>query len=214
MKRSGFFGAGPPWTPAGPLAPGHLTPHTHVMPKLTEDDRATLLETLRARFDAHPERHPGIEWAEVEKRLYSNPAKLAVLHSMEGTGGEPDVVQLDEASGEIAFVDCARQSPDGRRSVCYDQEALESRKKHKPESSATAMAADIGVSMLTEEEYRALQRVGEFDTTTSSWLATPDDIRKRGGAIFGDFRFGRVFVYHNGAQSYYAARGFRGALRV
>lgn len=184
------------------------------MAKLDADDRVLLLETLRARFEDHPERHEGMSWSDVAARLSSSPAKLWALFQMEETGGEPDVIRHDPDTGEYVFVDCAKQSPKGRRSVCYDQEALEARKKHKPETSALAMASDIGIALLSEDEYRELQKVGEFDTTTSSWLLTPPEVRARGGAIFGDFRFGRVFVYHNGAESYYQARGFRGTLRV
>ncbi len=181
---------------------------------MNTDDRAVLLRTLRDRFEAHPERHEGVAWPDVEARIADSPQALGVLAAMEETGGEPDVVGVDADTDAYLFVDCAKQSPAGRRSVCYDQEALESRKKHKPDGSAMAMAEDIGITILDEEAYRALQRVGEFDTTTSSWLTTPDEVRERGGAIFGDRRFGRVFVYHNGAESYYAARGFRGMLRV
>lgn len=198
----------------GPLPPRCVGWYREIMATISADDRESLLETLRMRFDAHPERHEGIKWPQVEERLLASPAKLAVLNEMERTDGEPDVVGYDEGSDEFVFVDCSKQSPNGRRGVCYDQAALESRKKHKPETSAMAMADDIGISILSEEEYRALQELGEFDTTTSSWLLTPDDVRNRGGAIFGDHRFGRVFVYHNGAESYYAARGFRGTLRV
>jgi hypothetical protein len=182
--------------------------------KLSSEDRDSLIGTLKARFEDHPERHPGIEWAHVEARLVASTEKLVVLYAMERTEGEPDVVGFDEDAEAFVFVDCSQQSPKGRRSVCYDQAALESRKKHKPETSALAMAAEIGISILSEDEYRELQELGEFDTTTSSWLLTPGDVRERGGAIFGDFRFGRVFVYHNGAESYYGARGFRGSLRV
>ena len=184
------------------------------MAKTDEGDHVSLLETLRARFETHPERHPGMSWSAVEARLSSSPGKLRTLGEMERTGGEPDVVRHDPETDEYVFVDCSKQSPGGRRSVCYDQAALESRKKHKPATSAMAMASEMGVSLLSEDEYFELQRLGEFDTTTSSWLLTPPEVRERGGAIFGDFRFGRVFVYHNGAESYYAARGFRGMLRV
>lgn len=184
------------------------------MTTLDAQDRDALLETLRARFDAHPERHPEVDWSDVEARLDASPGKLAVLNGMERTGGEPDVVGFDAAADAFVFVDCSKQSPEGRRSLCYDAAALASRKKHKPETSAVAMAHELGISILSEDEYHALQELGEFDTTTSSWLLTPDDIRDRGGAIFGDLRFGRAFVYHNGAESYYAARGFRGSLRV
>lgn len=173
-----------------------------------------LLEPLRERFEAHPERHAGIAWAEVRARLEARPEKVRTLEAMEATGGEPDVVGRDEGTGEFVFVDCAAESPIGRRSLCYDREGLESRKEHRPSGSAVEAAAAMGAELLTEEEYRALQRLGEFDTKTSSWLATPAEVRELGGALFGDFRFGRVFVYHNGAQSYYGARGFRAKVRV
>lgn len=182
--------------------------------KLPPEARTRLLEALRARFEDHASRHEGIEWSDVRARLEAEPAKLRALSEMERTGGEPDVVGRDGATGAYLFYDCAEESPAGRRSVCYDQEALESRKKHKPENSAVAMAAAMGATLLSEEEYRTLQTLGTFDTRTSSWLLTPTGVRERGGAIFGDFRFGRVFVYHNGAESYYAARGFRCVLRV
>lgn len=177
-------------------------------------ERAELLETLEARFEANPNRHGGIRWREVRGALEDRPDKLWSLAEMERTGGEPDVVGRDGKTGEYIFFDCSAQSPAGRRSVCYDREALEARKTHKPEGSAIEMASAMGAELLNEEEYRSLQELGDFDTTTSSWLRTPPDIRARGGAIFGDFRYGAVFVYHNGAQSYYAARGFRCSLRV
>lgn len=173
-----------------------------------------LLEVLRARFEAHPERHPGISWARVQARLEADPARLATLEHLERTGGEPDVVGFDQKSGEFIFFDCAKESPPGRRSLCYDAEALASRKKHKPEGSAVQLATDMGAELLTEDQYRALQRFGPVDTKTSSWLATPPEIRALGGAIFGDYRYGMVFVYHNGAESYYGARGFRCVVRV
>lgn len=173
-----------------------------------------LLEVLKARFEKNMKRHAGLEWADVQARLEARPEKLWSLNEMERTGGEPDVVRHDEETGEYVFCDCSAESPGGRRSVCYDGEALASRKEHKPENSAVDMAAAMGVELLSEEQYRALQRLGSFDTKTSSWLKTPPDIRRLGGAIFGDFRYGNVFVYHNGAESYYAARGFRGCLRV
>lgn len=176
--------------------------------------RETLFKQLKARFEKNMQRHRGLEWAKVQARLSANPAKLRSLQEMEGTGGEPDVVGHDERTGEYIFHDCSAESPTGRRSVCYDREALDSRKEHKPADSAMSMAAAMGVELLTEEQYRELQTLGEFDTKTSSWLRTPADIRKLGGAIFGDRRYGRVFVYHNGAPSYYAARGFRALLRV
>lgn len=186
------------------------------MPKksLGAKQRDELLETLSARFDENTNRHERLQWAKVQARLESKPEKLASLHQMEETGGEPDVVGQDEKTGEYLFYDCSAESPSGRRSVCYDREALEARKKHKPENSAVEMAADMGAVLLTEEEYRGLQELGDFDTKTSSWLQTPPAIRELGGAIFGDYRYGHVFVYHNGAESYYAARGFRCVLRV
>jgi Protein of unknown function (DUF4256) len=172
------------------------------------------LETLAARFAANSTRHHGVEWARVLARLDANTAKLRSLHEMETTGGEPDVVGYDEQTGEYIFCDCAAESPTGRRSLCYDPEALASRKAHKPRDSATGMASTMGIELLTEAQYRALQQLGSFDTKTSSWVATPPAVRKLGGAIFGDRRYDTVFVYHNGAESYYAARGFRGSLRV
>lgn len=182
--------------------------------KLKADQKDQLLATLEARFAEHMNRHEGIAWADVRARLEKAPAKLWSLHEMERTGGEPDVVGRDGKKGALIFVDCAPESPKGRRSICYDREALEARKKHKPDDSATNMAEAMGVELLTEEEYRELQELGEFDLKTSSWVKTPSRIRKLGGALFCDRRYGRVFVYHNGAQSYYAARGFRGALRA
>ena len=172
------------------------------------------LVTLQARFEEHMHRHKGIQWEDVRLRLGNDPDKLRSLAEMERTGGEPDVIGQDEKTGEYLFVDCSAESPKGRRSVCYDRQALEARKKHQPEASAVELAADMGAALLTEDEYRKLQELGEFDTKTSSWLLTPPDIRGLGGAIFGDYRFGTVWVYHNGADSYYAARGFRCALRV
>jgi hypothetical protein len=177
-------------------------------------ERTDLMQTLRARFEKHMHRHRGVEWEDVEARLKSRPAAVRSLQQMEGTGGEPDVVGQDEQTGEILFVDCSAETPTGRRSICYDPEALASRKEHKPKDSAQSMAAAMGVEVLTEDQYRALQRLGAFDTKTSSWLRTPAAIRKLGGAIFGDRRYDTVFVYHNGAESYYAARGFRAALKV
>ncbi|HSJ05963.1 MAG TPA: DUF4256 domain-containing protein [Longimicrobiales bacterium] len=180
----------------------------------TRTERAELLQTLKARFEANMHRHEAIAWADVEARLEGNPDALRSLREMEATGGEPDVVGRDGATGHLLFCDCSKQSPAGRRSVCYDREALESRRKHKPRDSAVAMAAGIGIELLTEEQYRRLQELDEFDTTTSSWIRTPPDVRALGGALFCDRRYGKVFVYHNGAESYYAARGFRGLLRV
>ena len=176
--------------------------------------RAELLLILKTRFEKNMPRHQGLDWANVQAKIEANPEKLWSLNEMEETGGEPDVVGQDSKTGEYLFYDCAAESPKGRRSVCYDHEALESRKEYKPGHSAVGMAADMGITLLTEEEYRTLQSLGHFDSKTSSWLATPPEIRKLGGAIFGDYRFGRVFVYHNGAESYYAARGFRGLLKV
>jgi hypothetical protein len=177
-------------------------------------ERSELLQTLRARFQRNMKRHEGIAWGDVQARLEGNPGALASLHEMEATGGEPDVIGRDEANGRFIFCDGSVQSPAGRRSVCYDGDARKARKKHAPARSALEMAADMGIELLTEEQYRQLQRLGEFDTTTSSWVQTPSDVRALGGALFCDRRFGRVFVYHNGAESYYAARGFRGLLRV
>jgi hypothetical protein len=173
-----------------------------------------LLRTLEARFEEHMERHPGLAWRAVHARLAPNGARLWSLNEMEQSGGEPDVVGVDATTGECIFVDCAAQSPKGRRSVCYDREALEARKEHKPKASAVEMAGAMGAALLTVEEYRRLQALGEFDTTTSSWVDTPTAIRKLGGALFCDRRYDTVFVYHNGAESYYAGRGFRCSLRV
>ncbi len=173
-----------------------------------------LLRALRARFEKNMNRHEGLAWKKIQTKLEANPDKLWSLYEMERTGGEPDVVGFDEKSGEYIFYDCSQESPKGRRSLCYDREALESRKENKPENSVIDMAGAMGIELLTEEEYRDLQKLGKYDTKTSSWLRTPSDIRKLGGAIFGDFRYGNVFVYHNGAESYYASRGFRGSLRV
>ncbi|MGV3504745.1 MAG: DUF4256 domain-containing protein [Adhaeribacter sp.] len=173
-----------------------------------------LIGILKARFEKNMNRHKGMEWVKVQARLEANPEKLWSLNEMEVTGGEPDVVGLDEMTGEYLFYDCSAESPKSRRSVCYDREGWESRKEHRPENTALDMAHDMGIEVLTEQQYRELQNLGPFDLKTSSWLQTPADIRKLGGAIFGDFRYGQVFVYHNGAQSYYAARAFRGSLRV
>ena len=182
--------------------------------ELSPKQREELLTTLKARFEKNMNRHQGLEWTKVRARLEANAGKLWSLNEMERTGGEPDIVGQDKNTGEYAFYDCSPESPKGRTSLCYDREALDSRKEHKPKSSATDMAAAMGAELLTEEQYQDLQRLGNFDTKSSSWLKTPDDIRKLGGAIFGDRRFGRVFVYHNGAESYYSGRGFRGWLRV
>jgi hypothetical protein len=182
--------------------------------KLSPEHREGLLIILKTRFEKNMNRHKGLEWAKVQARLEAHPEKLWSLNEMERTGGEPDVVGYDKKTGEHIFYDCSAESPKGRRSVCYDREALESRKEHKPENSAMDMAAAMGIELLTEDQYRELQKLGNFDTKTSSWVTTPSDIRKLGGAIFADFRYGHVFVYHNGAESYYGARGFRGSLRV
>ena len=176
--------------------------------------RKELLGALKARFEKDMNRHKGLEWANVQAKLEANPEKLWSLNEMERTGGEPDVVGYDEQTGEYIFYDCSAESPKGRRNVCYDREALESRKKHKPENNAIDMAAAIGIELLTEEQYRELQKLGEFDTKTSSWVKTPTEIRKLGGALFCDRRYNHVFLYHNGAESYYGARGFRGSLRA
>jgi hypothetical protein len=177
-------------------------------------ERRELVEALRARFETNMHRHRGVAWATVEARLEANPAALKSLREMEMTGGEPDVVGRAGKSGRFTFCDCSAESPEGRRSLCYDREALESRKKYKPKGSAVEMAAAMGAGLLTEEQYRELQKLGEFDTRTSSWVETPGDVRDLGGALFCDSRYGKVFVYHNGAESYYAARGFRCVLRV
>jgi hypothetical protein len=182
--------------------------------ELSPKQQEELLGVLKARFEKNKGRHKGLEWGKVQARLEANADKLWSLQEMEQTGGEPDVVGHDKKTGEFTFIDCSAESPKGRRSVCYDREALESRKEHKPENAALEMAAAMGIELLMEEQYRELQKLGEFDTKTSSWVQAPADIRKLGGAIFGDRRFGRVFIYHNGAESYYAARGFRGLLRV
>jgi hypothetical protein len=181
---------------------------------LSPGQREELLRTLKARFEANKTRHPGLAWAPVQARLEASAEKLWSLDEMESTGGEPDVVGHDDKTGEYIFCDCSAESPKGRRSLCYDREALESRKEHKPANSALDVAAAMGVEILTEEQYRELQKLGEFDTKTSSWISTPPRIRKLGGALFCDRRFDTVFVYHNGAESYYAARAFRGSLRV
>ncbi len=176
--------------------------------------RTALVAALKVRFDKHARRHPGIAWDVVERRLAANPAKLTALQAMEESGGEPDVIDRDAKTGEVTFCDCSAESPSGRRSLCFDEAALASRKENKPRGSAMAMAASMGIELLSEDEYRALQTLGAFDTKTSSWVRTPDPIRKLGGAIFCDRRYDTVFTYHNGAESYYAARGFRGTLRV
>ena len=182
--------------------------------ELSVEQTHELLNTLKTRFEKNMERHKGIEWAKVQAKLEANADKLWVLDEMEVTGGEPDIVDYDEKTGEYIFYDCSAESPKGRRSICYDLEGLESRKEHQPENNAIDMAAAMGIELLTEEQYRFLQQLGQFDTKTSSWIVTPPEIRKLGGALFGDRRYDHVFVYHNGAQSYYAARAFRGLLSV
>ena len=182
--------------------------------KLTAAQRVELINELRDRFEKNKGRHKGIEWGTVAARLEANEAKLWSLAEMERTGGEPDVVGLDKTTGEFIFFDCAAESPKGRRSLCYDRSAWESRKEHKPESDALSAANTMGIQILSEEDYRELQKLGEFDLKTSSWIEPPDDVRGLGGALFCDRRFGRVFTYHNGAESYYAARGFRGSIKV
>ena len=181
---------------------------------LAPKQREELLSALKARFEKNLNRHKGLDWAKVQARLEANPEKLWSLHEMESTGGEPDVVGQDKKSGEYIFFDCSAETPKGRVSVCYDREALDSRKEHKPKNSVMDMVTAMGVELLTEEQYFELQKLGEFDTKTSSWIATPPDIRKLGGALYCDRRYGRVFVGHNGAQSYYGARAFRGSVRV
>jgi hypothetical protein len=182
--------------------------------ELSPEQREELLRALKARFEKNMNRHKGLEWAKVQAKLEANTEKLWSLNEMERTGGEPDVVGYDKKTGEYVFYDCSAESPKGRRSVCYDREGQESRKEHKPENNAIDMAAAMGIELLTEEQYRELQKLGNFDTKTSSWVKTPSDIRKLGGALFADCRYNTVFVYHNSAPSYYAARGFRGSLTV
>lgn len=182
--------------------------------KLSQEETESLLDTLKNRFHKNMHRHQNIKWEQVQDKLLTHPGKLWSLMEMEETEGEPDVVGKDEKSGDYIFFDCATESPKGRRSICYDQEALASRKQHPPKNSALGMAAEMGIELMTEDQYRKLQEFGKFDTKTSSWIQTPDNIRKLGGAIFGDWRYGQVFIYHNGADSYYGARGFRGALKV
>lgn len=187
-----------------------ITSKKELSPKQHEE----LLAVLRARFEKNMNRHKGLEWAKVQAKLEANTGKLWSLSEMERTGGEPDVVGYDKKTGEYIFYDCSAESPAGRRSLCYDRAALDARKEHKPKDSAIDMAAVMGIELLTEEQYRSLQELGNFDNKTSSWITTPPGIRKLGGAIFADYRYGNVFVYHNGAESYYAARGFRGWLKV
>lgn len=182
--------------------------------KLSPELQKELIGILKTRFEKNMNRHTGIKWAGVQAKLEADTEKLSVLNEMEITGGEPDVVAYDKNTGEYIFFDCAAESPKGRRSVCYDHEALEARKEHKPGNSAVEMAKDMGIELLDEEQYRELQKLGKFDTKTSSWIKTPANIRELGGATFADYRYGTIFIYHNGAESYYAARGFRGMLRV
>ena len=182
--------------------------------KLSQEQQEELLGILKTRFEKNLIRHKGLEWAKVHTKLEANTEKLWSLSEMERTGGEPDVVGFDDKTGEFIFYDCSAESPKGRRSLCYDREALDARKENKPENSAVNMAANMGIELLSEEQYRDLQKLGHFDMKTSSWVKTPSEIRKLGGAIFCDYRYGTVFVYHNGADSYYAARGFRGLIRV
>lgn len=182
--------------------------------KLSASQSETLMGILRTRFEKNANRHKGLKWSDIQAKLEANPERLWSLDEMEETGGEPDVVGFDKKTGEYIFYDCAPESPKGRRSICYDPQALESRKEHKPKDSAIAMADAMGIEILTEEQYRELQKLGEFDLKTSSWVKTPTEIRKRGGALFCDRRYDTVFLYHNGAESYYAARGFRGCLKV
>jgi hypothetical protein len=182
--------------------------------ELSPKQREELLAVLKARFEKNQNRHKGLDWAKVQAKLEANPDKLWSLHEMELTGGEPDVVGQDKKTGEFVFYDCSAESPKGRTSFCYDRAALDSRKEHKPKNCALDMAAAIGIELLTEEQYFELQKLGAFDTKSSSWIATPADIRKLGGAIYGDRRYGRVFIGHNGAESYYQGRGFRGSLKV
>jgi hypothetical protein len=182
--------------------------------ELTKEQRGELLKILKSRFEKNKNRHKGLDWDKVEAKLQANSKKLWSLHSMEETGGEPDVVAHDKKTGEYIFYDCSAESPKGRRSLCYDRDALESRKEHKPKNSAIDMAADMGIEVLSEEQYLELQKLGKFDAKTSSWLKTSVDVRELGGAISGELRFGRVFVYANGAESYFSSRGFRGSLKV
>lgn len=182
--------------------------------ELSAEEYLALIDVLKDRFEKNQNRHNGIEWDKVQAKLEANNQKMWSLNEMERTGGEPDVVSFDKKTNEYIFYDCSPESPKGRRSFCYDHQALESRKEHKPENSAVQMATDMGVELLTSTQYKELQQLGNFDMKTSSWIVTPEEIRKLGGAIFADFRYGNVFIYHNGAESYYAARGFRGSLRV
>ncbi len=182
--------------------------------KLSQDQQSKLLKTLKTRFEKNMNRHPGLDWNKIQSKLESNPDKLLILLKMEETEGEPDVIDYNKDSDEYIFCDCSPESPKGRRSICYDRQALDSRKEHKPKNSALDLANEIGIEILDENQYRKLQELEKFDTKTSSWIKTPDNIRKLGGALFCDFRYGTVFTYHNGAESYYGARGFRGILKI
>jgi hypothetical protein len=193
---------------------GRPVPKIEINLELSPEQGVELLKTLRVRFEKNMNRHKGLEWPKIQAKLEAHPEKLSSLNAMESTGGEPDVVGYDETTGEYFFYDCSPESPLGRRSLCYDRAALESRKKHKPENNVVDVATAMGIELLSEEQYRELQKLGNFDTKTSSWVKTPADIRKLGGAIFCDRRYNHVFVYHNGAESYYGSRGFRGSLRV
>src|SRR5690606_38652979 len=184
------------------------------MENLSAERTKELLGILKKRFEKHMDRHLGLDWTEVENKLMKSPAALSALHLMEETEGEPDVIAYDKTKGTITFGDCSAESPKGRRSICYDQAALDSRKEHKPKQSAMGMAKEMGIEIMDEQQYAALQALGKFDNKSSSWLKTPDAVRKLGGAIFGDYRYDRVFTYHNGAESYYAARGFRGIIEI
>ncbi len=186
----------------------------NIKKELPPEERAELLKTLQTRFEKNKNRHKDIEWAKVQAKLDANPDKLWSINEMEITEGEPDVIGIDAQTGEYIFCDCSAESPKGRRSICYDHTALNARKEHKPANSAINMAEEMGIAILNEEQYRSLQELGKFDTKTSSWLLTPEAIRKHGGAVFGDCRYNHVWMYHNGADSYYAARGFRGLLKV
>ena len=201
----------PPCRPSAPVLNQNMTKKKQ---QLSPAQRQELLNVLKARFEKNMNRHKGLKWDEVQARLDANPEKLWSLNEMESTGGEPDVVGHDKKTGEFIFYDCSAESPKGRRSICYDREALDARKENKPKDSALDMAAAIGVELLTEGQYRELQKLGNFDTKTSSWVQTPPEIRKLGGALYCDRRYNQVFLYHNGADSYYAARGFRGSLKV
>jgi hypothetical protein len=200
--------------PKNPKGSGQPVPKIEVNLELSPEQGEELLNTLKVRFEANMHRHEGLEWPQTRVKLEAHPEKLASLHAMESTGGEPDVVRYDQKTGEYIFYDCSAESPQGRRSLCYDRAALESRKENKPATSALDLADAMGIEILTEEQYRELQELGDFDTKTSSWVKTPAPIRELGGAIFCDRRYDHVFTYHNGAESYYGARGFRGSLRV